>query len=205
MTERQNVGSQHRFRLIYAGNFYGSRTPWVFLRGLADAAARNSALARDTRVEFYGVFDRRRLRRYCENHGLGSMVSLHSRIPRAELLRKLQRAGMLLLINSYGPGHEMFLPAKFFDYLAAARPILCLAEDGAVKRAVDQTGAGMVVDPRDTDAVSAALLQLYRDFHQRKLAFRIDPQKTMSFRASQTGDRFAELCRQSIAASGRRR
>jgi len=187
--------SEPGFRIIHAGNFYGNRSPEVFFRGLAEACARSPALADDVRVEFYGVYDRRKFHRCCQTLGLTAKVSLKPRIPRSEMLQKLRRAAVLLLVNSYGPGHEMFLPAKFFDYLAVEKPILCLAEDGALKSALNRTGAGVVADPRDAAAVSRAILNLYEKLHRRNPSFHIDPQKSARYRASQTGEQLARLCR----------
>ncbi|HHP7234206.1 MAG TPA: hypothetical protein ACFCUC_06220 [Desulfobacterales bacterium] len=189
------------FRIVYAGNFYGNRSPQFFLRGLADACARNPALARHTRVDFFGVYDHRRIARDCDRLGLAATVRLNPRIPRSELLQKLQQASLLLLINSYGPGHEMFLPAKFFDYLSVGKPILCLAEDGALKDAMLRTGAGDVVDPRNAHSVSDRLVAIYRNWSRRKSVFRLDPKKIRPFRASETGDQFERLCRELMAAS----
>ena len=188
------------FRIVYAGNFYGNRSPMFFLRGLADACARNPKLARHTRVDFFGVYDHRRIARDCERLGLAAIVRLNHRIPRSELLQKLQQASLLLLINSYGPGHEMNLPAKFFDYLSVEKPILCLAERGALKDAVIRTGAGVVVDPRDIKSVSERLGDFYRNWSRRKPVFRLDPKKIRPFRASETGDQFERLCRELMAA-----
>jgi hypothetical protein len=158
-------------------------------------------MARHTRVDFFGVYDHRRIARDCDRLGLSATVRLNPRIPRSELLQKLQQASLLLLINSYGPGHEMFLPAKFFDYLSVGKPILCLAEDGALKNAMFRTGAGVVVDPRDVKSVSERLATFYRDWSRRKSGFRLDPEKIRPFRASETGDQFEQLCRELIAAS----
>jgi hypothetical protein len=65
-------------------------------------------------------------------------------------------ATALLLLQ---PGHPLSVPAKFYEYLAASKPILALAvgETAALVRA---TGAGLVAPPGNEQAIRDALVSL---------------------------------------------
>jgi hypothetical protein len=53
------------------------------------------------------------------------------------------------------------LSGKVFEYLAAERPILALVPtSGAAARLLDDTGAGIVVDPGDVPAITASIVAM---------------------------------------------
>src|SRR5205823_9286845 len=67
---------------------------------------------------------------------------------------------LLLVPDANGRGRGV-VTAKLFEYLAAERPILAaVPPDGAAAALVEETGAGIVVPPRDVDAIREALRRL---------------------------------------------
>ncbi len=68
----------------------------------------------------------------------------------------LQRRGDALLLLVSGE-HRSQVTGKLFEYLAAERPILALADDNEAARIVRATGTGMVVPTDDAAAIAAAL------------------------------------------------
>jgi glycosyltransferase involved in cell wall biosynthesis len=156
------------FVVIHAGNLYGSRNPKVLFAGVAAAAAQDHQFARLARFKFFGVFDADRYRRLSAALGIEKLVEFAPRIPRSELELHYRRASVLLLINSYGKGHHVFIPSKFFDYLKTGLPIFCLADDGALKSAVRNTDSGVVVDPRDPQQTARELLRLFERVQSKK-------------------------------------
>ena len=154
--EMTNFQPQNDFIVIHAGNLYGSpdpdvisRDPRVFFRGLSIAATLNKKFAATAKFRFYGVFNSKKLDKICRDLKVNSMVSFKARIPQAQLLPAMCQASVLLLINFCGPGDHVFIPAKFFDYLKAGRPILCLSESGALAQIISETESGVVVDPKN--------------------------------------------------------
>ena len=58
-------------------------------------------------------------------HGLGQRVELVGRVPRAQALRRMQSATMLLAVRSrYDSIH---VPGKIFEYIGARRLILAMS------------------------------------------------------------------------------
>jgi glycosyltransferase involved in cell wall biosynthesis len=55
--------------------------------------------------------------------------------------------------------YKTVYPNKVFDYMAAGRPIL-LAIDGAIRRVVEKSGAGVFVNPGDPQALHSAILEI---------------------------------------------
>jgi hypothetical protein len=71
------------------------------------------------------------------------------------------RAATVLLL--YVPATSLAPSGKLFEYLASARPVLCLArEDNLASRLVREWDAGVVADPHEEGAIADALLGLWR-------------------------------------------
>ena len=67
-------------------------------------------------------------------------------------------ASALLVVQ---PVTRVSIPGKLYEYLAAGRPILALAEpDGDTAALVNRSGAGMAVSPEDATGIRRALDQL---------------------------------------------
>jgi glycosyltransferase involved in cell wall biosynthesis len=194
-----NAHTSERFVVIHAGNLYRNRNPEVLFRSLSMAASHNETFSRNAKFIFYGVFDSKRWNKLGEHLGIRSMLSFKSRIPQSQLFPLLQQASVLLLINSYGPGHHIFIPAKFFDYLKARRPILCLSEQGALTQVINQTESGVVVNPRNPAEIARELLNLYDQIHVRKEPFFIDKNKIAEYESFQTTKYLADICNKVIS------
>ncbi len=58
-----------------------------------------------------------------------------------------------------GPSHIQTEPIKLFEYMAAGLPVVVSTIPGW-QRLIDETGCGLVVDPKDPDAIAAAITYL---------------------------------------------
>jgi hypothetical protein len=72
---------------------------------------------------------------------------------------------VLLLIINNTPNAKMILTGKFFEYLAAKRPVLCLGpEDGDAARILNETKAGLLAGFGDVEKMKQHILQLYEGY-----------------------------------------
>lgn len=157
--------SSDRFTITYTGTFYGLRTARYFLAALRNVADKNKHLQDRIRVVFAGPEDRHTVR-LVQELGLQDIVELTGFISHRESLQLMMNADVLLLVMGGGEvvGNgmgTMMIPGKTFEYLAARRPILTLAPDGAVSDLVRATASGMVVPPESIGAIERAILDLF--------------------------------------------
>jgi glycosyltransferase involved in cell wall biosynthesis len=68
----------------------------------------------------------------------------------------LGTADVLLLFQG---GHRLQIPAKFYEYLKTGKPILAIAEQGALTNLIEATGSGVWADPRDPERIGHMLLE----------------------------------------------
>lgn len=94
--------------------------------------------------------------RLVAQHGVAAVVRLTGHLSRAEAVALQRRADVLLLLTSR---RLSAATGKLAEYLAAARPILALAEANEAERVVRETRTGVTVPPDDEAAIVEALRQ----------------------------------------------
>ena len=89
---------------------------------------------------------------------LTDIVEFLPRVPRRQSLQAMVDASALLLLQ---PGHGVAVPAKLYEYFAAGRPILAIAE-GETATIVQRSGVGVTAQSNNEDAIVAALEEVMR-------------------------------------------
>jgi hypothetical protein len=80
------------------------------------------------------------------------------RVSRSESLQEMVSASALLLVQ---PVTTVSVPGKAYEYLAAGRPVLALAEEGETADLVRASGIGVSIRPdAGGDAFEAALMKV---------------------------------------------
>ncbi len=107
--------------------------------------------------------------------------------PKAHVKEILAAANACLAILKPIPMYKTTYPNKVFDYMAAGKPVLC-AIDGVIREVVENSGAGLFIQPGDPDALSKGILYLHdhpgiskkMGINGRKSAIQDYNRKTMS-------------------------
>ena len=172
-------------------------TPEPFLRGLGSAIRGQDEMLSNILVRFIGEvkFDPQMeedLLTIIEEEGLQDVVRIEAFLPHREALAEMCDCDLLLLIR--GRPDELpelglaTVPAKFFEYLRAQRPVLALVPpEGDAARLTHELGAGVVVDPGDVDAIGQAILDLYTASRRGELKVQGDVSKIKQYeRRTQT-------------------
>lgn len=146
--------------VTHAGNLYGARNPVPLLEGLGKCLREGSIPSDGIRLRLVGkiasVFN---VDQAIARLGLNDIVIRTAPVTHDESLAILAASHVLVVIQ---PVTTLQVPAKLYEYVGLRRPILALAEDGAVARVVREGDCGVVVSPTDVDGIAAALTHLYR-------------------------------------------
>jgi glycosyltransferase involved in cell wall biosynthesis len=146
--------------VVYAGTF-GIANEVEWLVRLADAV-----LSLDGDVRFLLLGDGRRVpavRELARERGLlDRTVFVRDPVPKAEMPAVLAAADVATSVFAPLPGMADNSANKFFDALAAGRPVL-LNYGGWQADLVRENGAGLVVDRDDLEGSARALVALLRD------------------------------------------
>ncbi len=146
------------FVLLHAGSLYGARNPTPLLSAVRNAINRGAIDPERFRLRFVGRIGVAGLERAVRDLGLARVVEFVSQVPRRTILQEMINASALLVVQ---PVTTVSVPAKLYEYMAAGRPVLALAEPGGETAAVvRRTGAGIAVPSDDEAAIERALLEL---------------------------------------------
>lgn len=147
------------FRITYAGSFYdGWIEPYRFLDGLARYAGDGNS---DLTVQFYGDWSDS-YDRLVTDAGLDELVETHDFVPHDEVVPVLKGSDVALYVGGTDPANRRNVPSKIWDYVGARIPILALVDPTFdVADLIREHDLGIVVDPRDTDAIAEAIRRLH--------------------------------------------
>lgn len=155
-----------RLTILHSGIVYPEeRDPRPLFDALA-ALLTNGALQRGTlRLRFRAPVHDGLLRQLAEQRGIGELIEILPQAPYREALTEMLRADALLVLQSDDCNDQV--PAKLYEYLRAARPVLCLA-DPAGDTARTCLGAGLpdIAPLEDAEAIASRLLGLIEAIHR---------------------------------------
>ena len=138
-----NDGHLH---ITHTGSLYsGLRDPVPLFKALR---LLTSEEREKIHIHFYGRYTQFAADRALQE-GVGPQVNIHPSIPYKEALRVQMSSDLLLLLMVDDPSRDGSYTGKFFEYLAAKRPILALGRDeNAACTLIRERSAGFVsLDP----------------------------------------------------------
>lgn len=111
--------------------------------------------------------DRTRLEQRVTSEGLHGRVFFLGSIPENDLANVYNACDIFALISDRGPGRGEGVPLTPLEAAACAKPIIVGDEDGSPE-AVEPGVNGLIVSPRDPDAIRRAILCLAEDPNRRQ-------------------------------------
>lgn len=149
------------FLFLHCGQFYGPRSPAVLFEAFRRITIESPQAGQNTRLALVGppVFRGVPLLQLATKAGLSEQVIVPGEVPHADALELSAAADALVLIGSAGPGSELQIPQKLFEYLALRRPILALLAHGnpAIAILQDAQADCFVCDPDDPAGIAQTM------------------------------------------------
>ncbi|MDK2972499.1 MAG: hypothetical protein PWP23_2254 [Candidatus Sumerlaeota bacterium] len=177
--------------LLYAGTFFGRRRPDLFFGALRILLRRHPHWRERLRVRMRCALDDRSLG-LIEKWDLLDVVRLHPPVSFAEIVREQLRADACLLILEHGPGADIMVSQKVFEYLAAGRPVFALVPEGAAAEVLAATGGATVETSRNVQAAAKSLLRFLQAVEDARHPAP-DPGQVAAFDRSAQARRIAAL------------
>jgi glycosyltransferase involved in cell wall biosynthesis len=157
------------FSIAHIGTLVSTRNPITFWDALKQAIIEQPGLSDDLEIKLVGKVDWT-VQNSIEQFGLSKFIRRMEYLPHREAIRQQQHSRILLLIINNTPNAGMILTGKFFEYLAARRPILCLGPvHGDAAKILDETHSGLIVGFGDSRKMKEHILILYRLYKNNAL------------------------------------
>ncbi|HEY6638966.1 MAG TPA: glycosyltransferase [Solirubrobacterales bacterium] len=146
--------------IVHAGKLYvaGSnrRDPSLLGPALRLLFERRPETARRLRILVAGRRDPDE-ERYLEQLDPAGVIRHLGPLAHEDMLALERRADALLLVTA--PEKVSLATGKLFEYLAAGKPIIAIADDNEAARIVKETGTGLTISTDDAEGLAAALEQ----------------------------------------------
>jgi len=150
-------------RFVCTGRLFKNRRGYELIEATGRLLKQRPELRGNVRVEYYGGVApeiAERMGMLINAHGLEKIVRFHPDVPFQKSKALQKGADVLLLIVDTGETTSGVIPGKLFEYVAAKRPILCVAEDGATPEIIKKGKIGWVVRPGDVSGIINVLSSL---------------------------------------------
>lgn len=160
--KKQSILLDEKFSIAHIGSMVKTRNPIILWEALKELVKENNGIKADLEIKLVGKVDIS-IMESLKFYGLEAYVKKIDYLPHEDVITEQRKSKVLLLVVNDTPNAKGILTGKFFEYLAAERPILCIGpKDGDVADVLSKTGNGLVCDRDNLTEVKEVLLKLYR-------------------------------------------
>lgn len=184
------------FLIAHIGLMNKDRNHPVFWEALSEMVAENPAFAAKLKIHFVGKYDNS-LHPIIAKYDMLKYVAFTDYLPHKEVMPFQKKAQVLYIPASNVFSAKLQLPAKLFEYLAAKRPILCIApEISDVALIVKDSQAGYVSDFTDKTRLKAHLQLLFQAYQNGNLS--VNPQNVAQYSRRNLTEKMAKVLNEMV-------
>lgn len=190
-TNELNPVMDKKFSISHIGTLNAARNPRTLWKVLQQLCVANDEFRNDLEIQLVGKVDYSVLEDL-QNSGLITNLKKIDYLSHSEAIQRQQSSQVLLLLINNSGNAKGILTGKFYEYLAAHRPILAVGPtDGDASKVLSASGAGKIVDFDDELKTKEAVLEYYKLYKSAELKLKASSVEQYS-RRSLTGE-LAEL------------
>jgi glycosyltransferase involved in cell wall biosynthesis len=185
--------------LVHAGVLGRERSPKEFLMALGQLLREKPDLKGRLEVIFVGknshFADGCTIEDYIKQYDCGSAVKLTGFVSRKASLDYMMQSDLLLLIIGRVPMEGAFvygISGKLYDYAAAGKPVLTIAEPGSTAELAQRLSLGPVVHPDATEEIKSAILSYWEGKRSGAIPYQPNVELLKEFDFSSLTARLAE-------------
>lgn len=164
------IEPDNKFSIAHIGTLVKSRNPGMLWQVLQTCIKEESSFASDLEIKLVGKVDILVTDQLAEM-GLKKYVNKIDYLPHKEVIKIQQQSAILLLLLNNTPNAKGILTGKFFEYMAARRPVLCIGpEDGDVAKIISETNCGKIVNFGDLSGLKSVIKDFYHQYKSGTLS-----------------------------------
>lgn len=163
------ISLDRKFSIAHIGTMVKTRNSEVLWEAIKDIINETPGFSEDIEIKLVGSVDFSVMDSIMRA-GLSEFVNKVAYLPHDEVVKVQQQSQVLLLLINDTPNAKVILPGKFFEYMAAKRPILCIGpQDGDAAKVITETRSGYVLEKVDGEGIRQAILSLYFNYKAGQL------------------------------------
>jgi glycosyltransferase involved in cell wall biosynthesis len=164
------VARDLEFSIAHFGTVNKARDPETLWQVLAELTKENAAFAKALKLKFVGRMDQSVLASI-RNYNLEAYLVKIDFLPHKEVLHMQKQSQVLLLLINQTHNAQGILTGKFFEYLAAERPILGIGPtEGDVADILNKSKAGQILGFNDKNGLKEAVLKMFEAYQENHLS-----------------------------------
>ncbi len=156
-----------KFTITYTGHFYsGKQDPTKILAALRDLIHNDEIDSADVELRFFGL-ENYWLRGEIEKYKLSHFVKQYGKVSNKISLEKQRESQILLFLNWENKKEKGVYTTKFFEYLAAKRPIIATGGFGGdvIEESFAATNAGVYAS--DVEGIKREIKKFYLEYKNK--------------------------------------
>lgn len=163
-----NPKQDQDFTITHAGLLGYDRMPESFFKVLSNLSKDLPLLKEKLKIQLAGQIDFS-VEESMKHHGLSSNFVNVGTVARDQALKLIARSHVLLLLLNKADNAHGRIPGKFFEYLRARKPILCLGpENSDVAHIIKETKSGFATTYDDVSGIASYLKKLFSNYLENK-------------------------------------
>ena len=164
------VQQDEKFSISHIGTLNAARNPYTLWKVLSDLCNENPQFKSDLQIKLIGKVDFSVLEDI-RNSGLQPNLLKIDYLSHSDAVVQQQSSQILLLLINKSGNAKGILTGKFYEYLAAKRPILGVGPtDGDAAQVLHETGGGVMVGFSDELATKKVILDYYKLYKSNSLS-----------------------------------
>ncbi len=165
----ENAVLDLKFTLAHIGSLLSERNPVNLWKTLSELVLENKDFSADLQLKLVGTVSQAVIDSINE-YDLGNNLKLKGYVSHKEANQLQKKSQVLLLIEIDSEETKGIIPGKFFEYLAAKRPILAIGPVGwDVGGLINETSAGKVFTYLDHENLKSQILAYYIEYKMANL------------------------------------
>lgn len=157
------------FSLLHIGSLQKGRNPRVLWEVLKELSDEDKKFHEFLELQLIGSISDE-IRQSIKHYDLKKYSYYNPQISHQESLEMQHKSMMLLLIEENTQQKSGIIPAKFFEYLNAKRPIIAIGpENWDVAQLIDETRSGHFFNYQDKSALKKYISEAFKKYQKGKL------------------------------------
>ncbi len=186
-----NIELDKTFSISHIGSINKDRNNEIFWSAVKEVCDELPAFKEKLQLKLVGKIDHAVLESLGK-YGLQQYLEKTEYLPHDEVLKKSMSTQVLLLLLNNTPNAKGIMTGKFYEYLAAKRPIICIGpQDGEAAKTLEETAAGIVAGFDDKNKMKTILKEYFEKYQQNNL--RVESAAIDNYSRRTLTGRFAEL------------
>ncbi|MDD4992923.1 MAG: glycosyl transferase family 1 [Paludibacter sp.] len=163
-TQQEVVELDTKFSISHIGTLNVARNPKTIWKVLSEICKENLEFKQDLQIQLVGKIDFSVIESIRLNGLTDNLIKIDY-LSHKEAIAKQQSSQVLMLLINQSGNAKGILTGKFFEYLAAKRPILGVGPtDGDAAKVLFDTAAGTMIDFDDEKVAKKTILEYYQRF-----------------------------------------